>query len=151
MYRRVPRRIVIAHFNNKLIAYVNAGIRPRPASLPLVSRKKIRHRNSSKSRHEREEGNLRHVSDEKERRIAFVKDKPGKKPVPRHEKHEQEADCGTNRHPQRPAASIVPVIRAADHKRCQKQHRKAYPGYTAEFHATSSSCEATKILLEQCR
>ena len=33
MYRPVPGRMVIAHFNNKLIAYVNAGIRPRPVSL----------------------------------------------------------------------------------------------------------------------
>ena len=28
MYRPVRGRMVIAHFNNKLIAYVNAGIRP---------------------------------------------------------------------------------------------------------------------------
>ena len=26
MYRRVPERIVIAYFNDKVIAYVNAGI-----------------------------------------------------------------------------------------------------------------------------
>ncbi len=37
MYRPFPGRMVIAHFNNKLIAYVNAGIRPHPVSLGRIA------------------------------------------------------------------------------------------------------------------
>jgi hypothetical protein len=37
------------------------------------------------------------MPDEKKGRVALIKHKAGKKPVPRHEKHEQEADRGTNR------------------------------------------------------
>src|SRR5262245_60508384 len=112
---------------------------PYPTELPFVSRKKIRHRNSGKSGHDREKENFRRVSDDKKGRIALIKNKAGKKFVPRHEQHQQETDCGTNRHPQRhPAVSTVPTIGAADHQRRQKQHRKTYSGYTTEFQATNS-------------
>ena len=91
------------------------------------------------------------MPDEKKGRIALIKNEAGKKSVPREEKHEQETDRRRNRNAQRGAVSIVPVIRGADHERCQKQHRKGYASYTTEFHATNSSCVATKILVEQFR
>jgi hypothetical protein len=37
------------------------------------------------------------MPDEKKGRVAVIKNKAGKKSVPRQEKHEQETDCGTNR------------------------------------------------------
>ena len=89
----------------------------RTESLLLLSRKKMRRGDSNKSCKKREETNLRRMPDEKERRIALIKDKAGKKSVPRDEKHEQETDRRTNRHSQCPGVSILPVIRAADHKR----------------------------------
>jgi len=100
----------------------NANFRPRRVrkylalrteSLPLLSGKKIRYRNSGQTRHNGQDRNLRRVPDEKKGRIPLVKNNAGKKPVPGNEKHEQETGCGTNRHPQRPAVSSVPAIRAA--------------------------------------
>jgi hypothetical protein len=37
MYRPVPGSMVIVHFNNKLIAYVNTGIDPGRASQTLFA------------------------------------------------------------------------------------------------------------------
>jgi hypothetical protein len=56
--------------------------------LGFPSQKKIRQRNSEKSCDKDEKKNLRRVSDEKERRIALIKNKARKIPVPRHEKHQ---------------------------------------------------------------
>jgi hypothetical protein len=59
------------------------------ARLGFPSQKKIRQWNPEESGNKAEEKKLRRISGEKERRIALVKGKAGKVPVPWHQKHQQ--------------------------------------------------------------
>src|SRR5262245_24396541 len=108
-----------AHRGRASIGPLVCTVTPSVCALSRVaspSRKKIRQWNTGESRQHGEDKNFRSMSEEKERRINLVKDKAGKQPLPRQKDHEQETDCGTNRHPQRHSVSIVPAIRGADHK-----------------------------------
>ena len=77
--------------------------------------KENRKMNSKESHDKALDEDLRRVPDDEKGRIALIKNKAGKEPVLRHEKHKHETDCGTNRHPHcHPAVSTVPAVRAAD-------------------------------------
>src|SRR5205814_10596508 len=88
-------------------------------------------------------------SKEEERRIALVKSKAGKVPVPGHEEHQQQTKSRTNQHPQCARASGIPPIRAANNEWCQKCHRKIQSGDTTEHRSTNRGRMAKKIHLKE--